>query len=834
MKRLLLVVLILTAFAFTASASSLTTHQYGTDDAFITNSGNGTVFQWNITTDTLTRSITVGTTPNAVAVNNAGTTAYVSNSGSKTVSAINANTGAVSTINIGATPYGIAVTPDGSKVYVACMDANNVTVIWASNNTIKTNISCETARDVEITHDGKYLYIVQYWSTGQAQKYYVDNETHITDTSENLGKGPIGIAITPDDSKIYFTNYIGNTTTSIWSANNSIAGTWTNPISSPSMFGIAILPSGDRVYICDRGDDKLHVLWTANDTEQTAIIPSTYTPYGVSATPDGNYVYATMYDSNAIIKIATTNNTVVKTFYGFNKPTSLGIFARQTLVPTANFTANITSGTAPLSVQFNEHSIGNPNNWTWNFGDGLGTYAQNPVHTYTELGNYTVSLNSSNVAGYSVDTQTDMITITPDVIIPVVDFSANTTSGIAPLCVQFTDNSDNSPTEWAWEFGDNVNSTEQNPIHTYTDIGNYTVNLTVANSAGNNTTSKIDYIIVSQTVISPIANFTANQTEGITPLDVQFTDLSLNNVSNWLWNFGDNVTSIDQSPYHRYNESGNFTVSLVVNNSVGNDTMNKVSYINVTEIDAPPVAQFMANRTQMWSPEDSPFAVQFNDTSLHNHTTWQWNFGDGQGSTEQNPVHTYTSIGNYTVSLHITRNSYTSDAVLTNYINISSTPVNVSWTSDRDSYYAPASVQFNDTTMNYSGSYLWDFGDDTNSTEQNPVHLYENDSVYNVTLTLVRDGINYTSSKPIAVNYVTAGSILLSATAADQLANVNVSNNTILRLNQTSKQSAMYKAGQAVTGGIKSGFSLIDIAFTILAAIGLFLVLGWFGKKDNW
>ena len=80
---------------------------------------------------------------------------------------------------------------------------------------------------------------------------------------------------------------------------------------------------------------------------------------------------------------------------------------------------------------------------------------------------------------------------------PQVNFTANITTGPAPLAVRFTDISTGNPTAWLWSFGDGATSTEQHPIHTYTTAGIYTVNLTAANSAGLNTTARIGYITVS-------------------------------------------------------------------------------------------------------------------------------------------------------------------------------------------------------------------------------------------------------------------------------------------------------------------------------------------------
>jgi len=81
---------------------------------------------------------------------------------------------------------------------------------------------------------------------------------------------------------------------------------------------------------------------------------------------------------------------------------------------------------------------------------------------------------------------------------PVADFSASPTSGKAPLEVTFTDKSTGSPTSWKWSFGDGKTSTEQNPVHTYSKSGKYTVTLTVKNASGTDTETKSRYITVSR------------------------------------------------------------------------------------------------------------------------------------------------------------------------------------------------------------------------------------------------------------------------------------------------------------------------------------------------
>jgi PKD repeat protein len=84
--------------------------------------------------------------------------------------------------------------------------------------------------------------------------------------------------------------------------------------------------------------------------------------------------------------------------------------------------------------------------------------------------------------------------------LPIADFSANITSGTAPVTVAFTDTSTGSPVSWVWDLGNGANSTVRNPMYTYTDPGKYNVSLKVTNVYGNNSKSKTDYIVVARPV----------------------------------------------------------------------------------------------------------------------------------------------------------------------------------------------------------------------------------------------------------------------------------------------------------------------------------------------
>jgi PKD repeat protein len=238
------------------------------------------------------------------------------------------------------------------------------------------------------------------------------------------------------------------------------------------------------------------------------------------------------------------------------------------ILPTANFGCNITSGYAPLSIQFTDLSK-NAESRKWNFGDGANSTQQNPMHTYSAAGSYTVTLTVSNANGTNL--KTNNINVKPAVQKPVPNFSSNVTKGYAPLSVAFTDKSTGAPTSCKWIFGDGTSSTAKNPAHKFSKAGKYNVSLTVKNAAGSNTVTKSSYIVVSP-LKAPVAAISASPTSGKAPLTVTFTDKSTGSPNSWSWNFGDKITSTAKNTSHKYSKAGKYTVSLTVKNAIGSNT----------------------------------------------------------------------------------------------------------------------------------------------------------------------------------------------------------------------------------------------------------------------
>jgi PKD repeat protein len=165
--------------------------------------------------------------------------------------------------------------------------------------------------------------------------------------------------------------------------------------------------------------------------------------------------------------------------------------------PVASFTGTPLSGTSPLNVGFSDSSSGSVASYAWTFGDGGTSTAQNPSHTYVGAGNYSVTLTVSGPGGSDLLTRANYISVGAAPVPPTASFSANPTSGVAPLPVNFTDLSSGDVTSWSWTFGDGGTSASQNPSHAYTAAGTYTVSLTASGPGGSDTSTSVNLVTVT-------------------------------------------------------------------------------------------------------------------------------------------------------------------------------------------------------------------------------------------------------------------------------------------------------------------------------------------------
>ncbi len=392
--------------------------------------------------------------------------------------------------------------------------------------------------------------------------------------------------------------------------------------------------------------------------------------------------------------------------------------------PTANFTANTVTGCTPLIVTFTDQSSGTPTSWLWDLGNGVTSTAQNPSTFYTSSGTYTVSLTVTNAAGSNTTIRTNYITVN---VPPTVNFTSDVTSGCFPLRAQFTDAS--IPgfgviTSWRWAFGNGDTSNLQNPSYTYNTSGSYLVSLTVTNSAGcTQTLVRNNYIIVSNGVtadftVTPPVNCSPPETFGFNNLTVGPATLS------YQWDFGDgSPISTATSPSHLYTSNGPFTVRLIAASTQG--CIDTIIRQNIVQLN-----NFQPGISSVDSA-CSNTAISFQNTSIPLPAGSLWDFGNGNTSTDTNPVTNYALSGTYIVQLI---NQYGScNDTITKNITILPRPVAGFISNNTISCRAPHTVNFTNQTTGAT-SYIWDFGDGNTSTTINPTHTYTATGNYTVTL----------------------------------------------------------------------------------------------------
>ncbi|PKP00835.1 MAG: hypothetical protein CVU11_16915, partial [Bacteroidetes bacterium HGW-Bacteroidetes-6] len=455
---------------------------------------------------------------------------------------------------------------------------------------------------------------------------------------------------------------------------------------------------------------------------------------------------------NHLVTLTVTNsqgcsNTIIDTVTISSPPAVDFDYAATCLNTPVQFTVDsVTTAIATIS------------NWLWDFGDGITATDQNPEHTYAASGNYTVSLTVLNLTGCS-----NTVSHTIEVYVaPVANFDFD-----APTCsdhlVQFH-NYSNTPlgttiVEWKWYFGDGDSAIvvpQNNPdvTHLYDSAGIFTTTLVITNSNGCESTISKDINILP----SPLADFTF--TEACLNELTQFTDASLANggasVVSWNWNFGDPAAALDntstlQNPTHQFSASGIFTVQLLIENSQGcTDTISHD--VVVTPL---PAVDFEIAQACLDTLVE--FTVNTTVTTVSEIASYLWEFGDGQTSNEQNPVHMYDVDGNYTVTLTITDTAGCVNSV-SHDLSLSALPQSLFGVSESQCNTDPIQfTNFSTTETGYITEWQWDFGDGIDTTitfpnNPNVSHVYSSEGTYTATLTVLNsNGCSNLSTQEITI-----------------------------------------------------------------------------------
>jgi gliding motility-associated-like protein len=467
--------------------------------------------------------------------------------------------------------------------------------------------------------------------------------------------------------------------------------------------------------------------------------PAVITFTDQSSTPAGTNIIGWKWDFGDGLGTSTAQNPT----YVYKKPGSytvtLTVFTDkgcQKLKTKPNY-INITTGVsvaydfvdpgvckAPETVGFTNNSSGPGNlSYVWNFGDGGSSTAVSPGHYYTTNGMYNVNLYvvSDQGCSDSLVRQFQVGRVLTDFIIP------------ASLCpkttVTFLNNSAPRPLHSLWKFPGGRTDTLRNGQTIFPSTGTFDVTLI------NNYTTCTDTLIKQVTILPPpVISFTASDTGKCKPsLTVNFNNTT--NGSSYVWDFGDSTSSTQTSPAHTYNNYGSYNVTLIAKGANGCiDTLVKPAYIRIRK----PVISFPGLPAKGCYP--FTFNFQANVDSPDSVLTYQWNFGDTLGTSNQkSPTYTYTKPGTFAVTLTITTTGgCTETYTLANAVKIGPKPV-ANFTSNTTTACANPGIQFINQSTG-AIEYLWEFSDGSTSTAKDPLQTFNDTGWINVTLSAINNG----------------------------------------------------------------------------------------------
>ncbi|MEO9532844.1 MAG: PKD domain-containing protein [Crocinitomicaceae bacterium] len=379
------------------------------------------------------------------------------------------------------------------------------------------------------------------------------------------------------------------------------------------------------------------------------------------------------------------------------------------------------------SFMFFPVSYGTQYSYDWNFGDGGSSTNATPVHSYASNGTYVVQLLLFDTINNCADQF--FFTLIVDCNIPNCDLNGAIShyTDSVDCSTQFvsTAYAGTPPYSYLWDFGDGNVSTEAHPVHTYPNNTVYTPCLTITDANGCDTTI-CDVVQTSCNTVSCDAQFTFSYNDCNT---VQFYPASVGLNFDYFWDFGDGNTSTEASPIHDFTD-GVYVIYLYVTDSLSGCFDQMYLTIQVSCGSNCTVGGAITYN-QDFNSCDTYFASSpYGGQAPY---TYFWDFGDGNTSTDANPVHAYPNGSTWTPCLTIT-DANGCDTTLCMVVNSQCSPPQCdptfTWT-----HIGCDSLYFVPVASGSGMTYLWNFGDGTTSTEQNPTHTFT-DGVHTVYLAI--------------------------------------------------------------------------------------------------
>ncbi len=419
--------------------------------------------------------------------------------------------------------------------------------------------------------------------------------------------------------------------------------------------------------------------------------------------------------------------------------------------PVANFTASPRSGRPDpeLFVKFTDTSTGDITSRDWDFGDGGSSSSTNPGHNYDSSEQYTVRLTVTGPGGSDTETKINYITVEANQPPEIDDVTGDRTvllNETITLEVVASDDAD-SPDEMEYFVSDRdeeripdvqVSGSRITLFPKPNTIFSTQIKIRVRDSEG--ALSSKETITLEWERLPIAGTFTADPVSLFEGGTTQFTfNRFRGSIDSYDWNFGDGRSSTAENPSHTYDTEGVYTVSLTIEGEGVTVTITKQDYIQVDR-HLPPDVFFAAEPTSGLVDLRVDFSLFLGDGGPID--SYLWDFGDGGSSTEQNPSHTYTEPGTYPVSVLVIGPGGDNEIIQEDYIRVDALPPNGIIDADPIALLVDESVDFTFTILQNSGpidSYLWDFGDDGSSTEQNPSHTYTEPETYTVSCTVTGD-----------------------------------------------------------------------------------------------